>query len=579
MDDLPPLFAPGQRLGRYELLQRLAVGGMAEVYLAYASGPGDFRKVVAIKRMLPQHALDPQLLRMFLDEARLMARLSHPNVPQVTDVDDGEVPYFVMEYIHGTDLRGILNAAGGALPIEIALMIGTAIAAGLHHAHEQRGTGGQPLEIVHRDVSPSNVLVSFDGGVKVTDFGVAKWAEQKSFTHQGQLKGKFAHMSPEQCRGESLDRRSDVFALGTLIYEMTTGAPPFVAESEYELLTQIVQRDAPPPVRPGEEYPAALRDIVMKSLHRSRDDRQSSAQDLQLQLEAFAREYRLVVSPVALAEYLETLFGARVTEWREALKSGQTLVDLLEKRAGRTATGVDGGVGGARLASGADRTATDVFTLGQTAAPADDTITPANASTATAPRGKRGVGRNVAIGMVAAGALALLLVATEATSRWQRGSRGLSGSPLPARVEPPVPGPAPPAGVAPTGAPPPLATTPANTTPAPADGTAAAGTGPTVTRRGRDAAVPARGTRRELVAGSRRATSTASADAAPVLDRSRSPAGEPPPAGGPAPASLPAPTAAPVPTAPAVPVSPKSTTPPAPAAPVKVWDPDSPVPP
>ena len=225
---------------------------MAEVYLAQVAGPGDFRKLVAIKRLLPQHALDPQLLRMFLDEARLMARLSHPNVTQVIDVSDGTdaaVPYFVMEYVHGTDLREILNAADGPLPMEQAVTIAMAVAAGLHHAHEQRGADGAPLEIVHRDVSPSNVVVSFDGSVKIADFGVAKWAKQKSFTHQGQIKGKFAHMSPEQCRGEPLDRRSDIFALGTVLYEMTTGQPPFVAESEYELLSQIVSREAAPPTR------------------------------------------------------------------------------------------------------------------------------------------------------------------------------------------------------------------------------------------------------------------------------------------------------------------------------------------
>ncbi|MEO7669241.1 MAG: serine/threonine-protein kinase, partial [Polyangia bacterium] len=368
MDELPPLFATGQRLGRYELLRRLAVGGMAEVYLAAAAGPGDFRKVVAIKRLLPQHALDPQLLRMFLDEARLMARLSHPHVPQVTDVDDGgggEVPcnpyfpYFVMEYVHGTDLRGVLNAAGGPLPLEQALAITGAVAAGLHHAHEHRGTSGQAMDIVHRDVSPSNVLLSFDGGVKITDFGVAKWAEQKSHTHHGQLKGKFAHMSPEQCRGEALDRRSDVFALGTLLYEMTTGHPPFSADSEYDLLTQIVSRDAPAPRRPGEIYPAALETIVMKALRRDRNDRYASTQELQLDLESFARERRLVVSPVALAGYLESLFGAQVTEWREALASGKSLVDHLGRLSGLTpgAPMTEDGAAAARTT----RTATDAF--------------------------------------------------------------------------------------------------------------------------------------------------------------------------------------------------------------------------
>ncbi len=423
MDQLSPLFGPGQRLGRYELLQRLAVGGMAEVYLAFSVGPGDFRKVVAIKRLLPQHALDPQLLRMFLDEARLMARLSHPHIPQVTDVDDGAagtVPFFVMEYVHGTDLRGILNAARGPLPFEHALAITSAVAAGLHHAHEHRGGGGQSLEIVHRDVSPSNILVSFDGGVKVTDFGVAKWTEQKSFTHQGQLKGKFAHMSPEQCRGEALDRRSDVFALGTLLYEMTTGQPPFAAESEYELLKQIVSRDASPPRRAGGEYPAPLESIVMRSLRRDRDDRYPTTQQFQLELEAFAREHRLVVSPVALAGYLESLFGAQVTEWREAQASGRTLADHLGT--GPIAVRADPAL--------PERTATDAFAV----KPLDLSVpgsymsapTPLGTFTTaavTAPAaGPNRTTRKVVIAGVSVAILASLLVATELTSRWQRAS-------------------------------------------------------------------------------------------------------------------------------------------------------------
>jgi len=322
MHDLPPLGVPGQRLGRYELIQRIAVGGMAEVYRAYAVGPGDFRKLVAVKRLLPQHALDPQLLRMFLDESRLMARFAHPNLPQVLDVNDGggqDVPFFVMEHVAGVDLRDILRAAAGPLPLEQVVALASGVAAGLHHAHELRGEDGRPLEIVHRDVSPSNVLVSFDGGVKVTDFGVAKWQQQKSFTYQGQLKGKFAHMSPEQCRAEPLDRRSDVFALGTLLYELATGQPPFRADSEVELLSRIASQDAPPPPRgPDGEVAPELVAIIMRCLERERERRFATAQDVQLALEAFARERRLNVSPVGLGGYVASLFGEREAAWRSA---------------------------------------------------------------------------------------------------------------------------------------------------------------------------------------------------------------------------------------------------------------------
>ncbi|HMC95221.1 MAG TPA: protein kinase, partial [Polyangia bacterium] len=378
----------------------------------------------------PQNALDPQLLRMFLDEARLMARLSHPNIPQVSAVDDGAegaIPYFVMEYVHGTDLRGVLNAAGpGPLPLEQALQIAAAVAAGLHHAHEHRGSAGQSLEIVHRDISPSNVLINFDGGVKITDFGVAKWSEQKSFTHQGQLKGKFAHMSPEQCRGEPLDRRSDVFALGTLLYEMTTGQPAFAADSEYELLRQIVSRDAPAPRIPDAVFPAQLEEIVMKSLRRDRADRYATAQHLQLDLEAFAREHRLVVSPVALAGYVETLFGAQVTQWRQAMASGRITAEHQDPPWGRGSPDQRSAGATANLALAGPRTVTDAFAgvPGQLAEPEGTGArhSPPGAREAPRQREGSGTGRVLAYGGVFAASLALLLVTTELTSRWQRPS-------------------------------------------------------------------------------------------------------------------------------------------------------------
>jgi serine/threonine protein kinase len=411
MDDLPPLGAPGQRLGRYELLQRIAVGGMAEVYRAYAAGPGDFRKLVAIKRLLPQHALDPQLLRMFLDESRLMARFGHPNLPQVIDVSDGggvEVPFFVMEHVAGVDLRDVLRAAGGALPVEHIVTIAASVAAGLHHAHELRADDGRSLEIVHRDISPSNVLVSFDGTIKITDFGVAKWLQQKSFTYQGQLKGKFAHMSPEQCRGEPLDRRSDVFALGTLLYEMATGRPPFEAETELELLSRIASEDAAWPRGPAGDLPEGLGAIIMRALRRNRDERFATTQEIQLAVEAWARHERLVASPVALGSYLATLFAARVAEWRAA-----------PGRADDTPPATND-----VHPAGVERTATDVFALGNTLVSAESApavergpvLEPAPASASTSARAPSG-GRQRIVGVAALGLAAILAVAVYQLSR------------------------------------------------------------------------------------------------------------------------------------------------------------------
>ena len=269
MEELSELFPKGQRLGKYQLIRRLAVGGMAEIYLAQASGLEGFEKLIVIKRILPQHALDPQLRRMFLDEARLMATLTHPHITQVYDVgNDGDAPFFAMEYVHGANLREIMHAAARAsgqdhaareLPLQHALAILTAAAAGLHFAHEQTGPKGEPLHIVHRDVSPSNVLVTYGGSVKVSDFGIAKWSSQRTQTQEGALKGKFAYMSPEQCRGVALDRRSDVFALGTLLYELTTGNPPFRAASDYEILNRIVNGELPPPTLADGAVPARAR--------------------------------------------------------------------------------------------------------------------------------------------------------------------------------------------------------------------------------------------------------------------------------------------------------------------------------
>jgi len=335
MEELSELFPKGQRLGKYQLIRRLAVGGMAEIYLAQASGPEGFEKVVVIKRILPQHALDPQLRRMFLDEARLMATLTHSHITQVYDVgNEGDAPFFAMEYVHGANLREIMNAAARAagpdhaareLPLQHAIGILAAAAAGLHFAHEQTGPKGEPLHIVHRDVSPSNVLVTYGGSVKVSDFGIAKWTSQRTQTQEGALKGKFAYMSPEQCRGVALDRRSDVFALGTLLYELTTGNPPFRAASDYEILNRIVNGELPAPTLPDGPYPTELERIVRRALALAPDDRYPTAQALQLDLEAFARAEGLVLSTVAVGEYMHTLFAHRIAEWQRAQQSGKSL--------------------------------------------------------------------------------------------------------------------------------------------------------------------------------------------------------------------------------------------------------------
>lgn len=356
------LHGSGQKLGRYELIRRLAVGGMAEIFLARLPGVGleGSGKLVVCKRILPQHALDPELLRMFVDEARLSATLTHPHVTEVYDVGtEGDAPFFAMEYVLGSNLRQLMHAHEGPLPLAQAIGIVAAAAAGLHYAHEKRGPGGEPLNIVHRDVSPSNVLVSYDGAVKVTDFGIAKWAYQRTQTQEGALKGKFAYMSPEQCRGKALDARSDVFALGTILYELTTGRAPFAAETDFEILNKIVGgAPQPPSWTDGREYPPALAEIVMRALANDPGARTPTAQALQVELEAFARAERLDVSTVTLGALMQRLFAADIAAWREAQRAGKSLGEHLAEREGAR-----------RPEAAAARTATDAFAATRRVAP------------------------------------------------------------------------------------------------------------------------------------------------------------------------------------------------------------------
>ncbi|MBI5481279.1 MAG: serine/threonine protein kinase, partial [Deltaproteobacteria bacterium] len=320
-----------ERLGSYEILQRIAVGGMAEIYLARVSGISGFEKLVVVKRILPQLATSPEFVQMFLDEARIAATLHHSNIVQVYDVGTvGGQYFFSMEFLHGEDLSGIsraLAAAGRPLPVEAALGIASGVCAGLHYAHERIGLDGQPLEIVHRDVSPQNVIVTFDGGVKLLDFGIAKAARRLAATRCGTLKGKVRYMSPEQCQGAAMDRRSDVFSLGILLWELTTGRRLFARSSEFETLKAIVETDAPAPSSVRPDYPLELERVVMRALRRHRAERYQTAQDMQLDLEEFARENKLSVSPILLGRLMHELFSERIEAWHAVRGDDLTLAE------------------------------------------------------------------------------------------------------------------------------------------------------------------------------------------------------------------------------------------------------------
>ncbi|HEY0481514.1 MAG TPA: protein kinase, partial [Kofleriaceae bacterium] len=322
---------PGDSLGKFEVIRQIAVGGMAELYLARTVGMEGFEKLVCVKRILPQYVGNPSFVNMFLAEARLAATLHHPNIAQVYDIgqEQGEF-FFAMEYVHGEDLgRLAMTARENGVPISLdcALTLVSGLCAGLHHAHEKASPEGKPLGVVHRDVSPTNVLVSYDGAIKLVDFGIARAGGEPSTSTNG-LKGKISYMSPEQCRGNvALDRRSDVFSIGTILYELTTGRLPFTDETEYGVLQQIVNRDAAPPSAVAPGYPPALEAIVMRALSRDVNRRFSTALELQNQLEDYAHDNRLRVSPLVLARLMSTLFPARLEEWDHARAQGAFFVE------------------------------------------------------------------------------------------------------------------------------------------------------------------------------------------------------------------------------------------------------------
>jgi serine/threonine-protein kinase len=264
-------------LGRYELVERLAEGGMGEIFLARQVGAGSFEKLVVIKRLLPELEAREPFRSMFLEEARLTARLSHSNVCEVYELgEDAGQCFLAMQYLEGAPLGRLLETSLPVTAVErIRLLVGIIQQAceGLHHAHELRGADGQPLCVVHRDVSPSNVFVTAEGVAKVLDFGIAKARDSQHRTDTGMVKGKYAYMSPEQVRGEALDRRSDVFALGILALEAVSGRHPFLRGSDPLTAMAILNEEAPRADQAGSAVPAALADVIARALAKAPPDR------------------------------------------------------------------------------------------------------------------------------------------------------------------------------------------------------------------------------------------------------------------------------------------------------------------
>jgi len=318
---------PGQTIGKYEVLQRLAAGGMAEIFLARMVGVLGFDKLVVIKRILPHLASRNDFIGMFLDEARIATTLSHGNIVQTHEVGVCGKSYFmVMEYLAGEDARSIVRRisrrAEARLPIAHALEIAVGVAAGLQYAHTKRDRDGKPLDIVHRDVTPQNVIVTYDGAVKLLDFGIAKASNRINETRSGSFKGKVPYMSPEQCRGEPLDRRSDIFSLGILLHELTLCRRLFRGETDFQILKQIAEGPIVRPRQLDAGYDERLEAIVMKALERDPARRFQTARELQRALEQLAHDMRLRLSQLALADYMQGLFGAKIGAWQAASADG-----------------------------------------------------------------------------------------------------------------------------------------------------------------------------------------------------------------------------------------------------------------
>src|SRR5262249_28106507 len=321
----PPARAKRDQLyGPYQLLEKVAVGGMAEVFKAKRSGVAGFEKVVAVKRILNHLSDNKEFVDMFIDEAKMVAGLTHPNIVQIFDLGRLERSYFIaMEYIHGRDLRSIMKRAkerGIRIPMDLSVAIINNVCAAPDSPHRKKEEAGRAMEIVHRDVSPQNILISFEGDVKLTDFGIAKAATKASTTDRGALRGKLLYMSPEQAWGKPMDRRSDLFSLGIVFYEMLTDQKPFLGSSEVSILETVRECKVAPPRSLNRDIPPSLERVVMKALEREPERRYQDASEMSRDLEAVMQESPPAPTTAALARLMEQLYepGERESEAAEA---------------------------------------------------------------------------------------------------------------------------------------------------------------------------------------------------------------------------------------------------------------------
>jgi serine/threonine protein kinase len=312
MNDSPPDKLPFTRLGRYEVRAKIAEGGMAILYLGRGAEPSGPRSMVALKVIRPEYARDLQFVAMFLDEAKLTSRLDHPSIVKIHEQasQDGKL-FIAMELLFGQSLATVWEASdkrGPRLAPEVVAFVGARVADGLHHAHELKDEAGVHQEVVHRDINPSNIFVTYGGQVKIIDFGLAKAVDRLTSTMAGVVKGKLAYMSPEQITGPRIDRRTDIFALGTTLWELTVGKRLFKAPNDAETMHNVKEARVPDPRSLLPSYPPALARILMRALARDVEARYATAGELAKDLDAYVMAGGRIVNPATILDIMTNLF-------------------------------------------------------------------------------------------------------------------------------------------------------------------------------------------------------------------------------------------------------------------------------
>lgn len=306
-----------KRFGKYLLLDQIAVGGMAELHRAMITGVQGFEKLIAVKKILPHLTIEEELVDSFIDEAKLAALLHHQNIVQIYDFGSVEKSYFIaMEYLFGKDLRNVMDKAkqdGSPLSLEYALYVVSRVASGLNYAHNLKDFQGKQLNIIHRDISPQNIFITYEGDVKIVDFGIAKAATQSTMTQVGMIKGKVAYMSPEQADGKTIDYRSDIFSLGIILYELVTGEKMFQGDT-MQILSKVRSAEFPPPDEVIKDVPDKLYEILNQALAKDPEKRYSSCNQMLSDLEETMYAFTRRPTARGLSEYMKGLFKGEIAE-------------------------------------------------------------------------------------------------------------------------------------------------------------------------------------------------------------------------------------------------------------------------